>query len=105
MFEVLQVALEMVKELAGLIEQIALRDPDLARQIRKAGSSAPMNIAEGNQRAGKDRKHFFRIAAGSAKEVHTALAVAQAWSYVGAEADRARGLADRVAAMLWPLGR
>jgi four helix bundle protein len=63
-----------------------------------------LNLAEGNRRTGKDRRHFFRIAAGSANEVRTALRVAEAWGYVEAKAiTRALGLLDQTLAMLWKL--
>jgi four helix bundle protein len=53
---------------------------------------------------GRDRLHAFRIAAGSAAEARSALAVAQAWGYVSAETyAQANALADRLLAMLWRL--
>ena len=55
------------------------RNPDLHRQLRRASSSIALNLAEGSGRAGRDRKHHFRIARGSALEVEACLLVAQAW--------------------------
>ena len=37
------------------IEKVARHDTDLARQMRKAATSAPSNLAEGNRRGGGDR--------------------------------------------------
>jgi four helix bundle protein len=102
MFEVLEVSVEMV-EAVGVVEAIERRDGDLARQVRRAASSVVLNVAEGHQRAGKDRQHCFRIAAGSANEVRAALRVARAWRYAGADAQPALALLDRVVAMLWRL--
>jgi four helix bundle protein len=65
-----------------------------------------LNVAEGNRRSGKDRLHHFRIAAGSAEEVRTALRVAAAWGDLQepAMAEPLR-LLDRVLGMLWSLSR
>ncbi len=103
-FEVFEVAVELVAALRAPATAIAARDADLARQLRRAASSVPLNIGEGNQRRGGDRVHHFRIAAGSAAETVAALRVAQAWGY--AEPDSLQGalaLCDRVRAMLWRL--
>ena len=78
------------------------RNHDLHSQARRAASSVSLNIAEGRRRSGKDRQHFFRIAAGSADELRTALRIAIAWGYVAsAEIDPALQRIDRVLAMLW----
>ena len=58
------------------------RNPDLHRQLRRAAASISLNLAEGSGRAGRDRKHHFRIARGSALEVEACLLVAQAWGDV-----------------------
>ena len=101
-FEAYEVALEMVSALRPSVEALGQRDKDLADQVRRAGSSVVLNLAEGARRRGKDRMRFYRIAAGSAAEVKAALEVARAWQYLGtlAEVD---GLLDRVLAMLWRL--
>ena len=100
-----QVAAEaMVRELGGVVPLVARADRALGDQLRRAATSVPLNIAEGNGRAGGDRQHHFRVAAGSAREVRAALAVAEAWGYLrpGAAAG-ALAEADRVLAMLWRL--
>jgi len=72
-FQVLEFSLELISSLREPLKVIRCRDPQLYRQIRAAGSSVAMNIAEGNWRSGGDRLHHFRVAAGSAAEVRTAL--------------------------------
>ena len=105
-FHAFDVALETVRELARVTERIARRDPGLAKQLRAAASSVPLNIAEGRRRSGKDRCYHFRVAAGSADEVRAALLVADAWGYVTTdELGTALGLLDRVLAMLYRLSR
>ena len=101
-FQVYEVALEMVSALRPLMEALARRDRDLADQVRRASSSVVLNIAEGARRWGKDRMHFYRIAAGSAAEVRAALDVARAWDYLGPQTE-VDALLDRVLAMLWRL--
>lgn len=72
--------------------------------MRRAAASVVLNIAEGTQRTGKDRLHHYRIAAGSAAEVRSALGLARAWGYVEVAAVATVDvLLDRVLAMLWRL--
>ena len=69
-----------------------------------AASSIASNLAEGNRRVGKDRLHFFRIAAGSADETQTQLRIALAWGWVGArDIDQTLGLVDQELAILYRL--
>ena len=103
-FEALDVTHAFLAALAEVVAQIARRDPDLARQLRRAGSSIALNLAEGRQRAGRDQLHLYRISAGSAAEVTAALDVALAWHHV-TPAQRAAldATLDRVRAMTFRL--
>jgi four helix bundle protein len=103
-FQAFDVALEMVRCARPLIERVAKRDPSLASQLRRAAASVPLNLSEGAQRAGRDRLHCWRIAAGSASEVVASLRVAEALGYVDGEMSAAAmTLCDRVLAMTWRL--
>jgi four helix bundle protein len=103
-FDAYQVSLELIPALRPLVAAVALHDRSLADQLRRAGSSVPLNVAEGARRAGRDRQHAYRIAAGSAAEVRAALSVAHGWGYVAPEqAQVADALLDRVLALLWRL--
>ena len=103
-FEVFEVAVQMVGALREPLIVLGRRDPDLARQVRRAAASVALNIGEGRRRTGKDRIHLWRVAAGSADEVASALRVAEAFGYLnGAGAGAALKLCDRVLAMLWRL--
>ena len=66
-FQVLDVAHSLVPLLREPLQRLARRDRALADQLYRAVSSVPLNIAEGNRRAGKDRIHLWRVAAGSAE--------------------------------------
>jgi len=103
-FQVYEISLSLIPLLRPLVSAIALQDRALADQVRRAGSSVPLNISEGARRQGKDRLHAYRIAAGSAAEVRAALAVAHGWGYIdSATAREADERLDRILALLWRL--
>ncbi len=103
-FDAYEVALELAAALAPVIAAIARHDPDLARQLRRALASVPLNLAEGACRAGKDRAHAHRIAQGSAAEVRSAVRLAHVWQYVDDDlVAAAEPSLDRLAALLWRL--
>ena len=105
-FDVHNAARELIERLHRPLAVLAERDPDLARQLRRAAPSVLFNIGEGSRRRGKDRIHHYRIAAGSAGEVKDALFVARAWHYLEeALVTRLEALTDRILAMLWRLTR
>jgi four helix bundle protein len=69
-----------VYQLALFVFQVAQRDietlkqkkarPELVNQLYRAAGSIPANIVEGYGRnSGKERRHFFEVALGSAREV------------------------------------
>ena len=103
-FHALDVALELIGVLRPILSSIEKRDHGLAKQLRNAATSVPLNISEGNRRLGKDRTHLWSIAAGSADEARTCLLIAQAWGYVEQAAlEEPLELLDRELAMLWRL--
>jgi four helix bundle protein len=102
MFQVLEVSLDLVRALRRPVALVRNRDRNLSQQIRRAASSVVLNIAEGRERAGADRAHHWRVAAGSAAEVRAALRVALAWGdVIDGDVAPALDLLDRVLAMLW----
>ena len=103
-FEALEVAVELAESLGEPLRRLEQHDRELAAQARRATTSVALCLGEGQRRQGKDRLHLFRVAAGSAAEVRTALRVAVAWGYVSTDSvSRPTALLDRVAAMLWRL--
>ena len=105
-FHALEVSLELIRSLRGPVAKIRRHSRSLATQLEDAASSVAANVAEGNRRAGRDRAHTFRIAAGSADETRTHLRVAEAWGYVTMDdIDTPLQLADRELAMLWRLSK
>ena len=106
MFEALDTAQRMIQALSGPVRELRGRDPDLHRQIKRAANSVTMNLAEGRRRTGKDRLHLWRVAAGSAAEVRTALQNSVAWGDLDAQRlEASLELLDRVIAMTWRMTR
>ena len=103
-FLALDNALDLIRTLAPLCRTLARHDPKLVDQIRRAATSIANNLAEGQARVGRDRRHLARIAYASAAEVAASLKVAVAWGYL-ADDDIAFALAklDRVRALTWGL--
>ena len=102
MFIAYEVSVQLVTSLREVVPLVERSDRDLADQMRRAASSVVLNLAEG-QRSAKGNKHkHYAIAHGSANEVKAALAVAQAWGWIG-EAHVPREILDRLLAILWRL--
>ena len=104
--QVYDVSIEMVRNLAPVVEMVGRRDRALADQMRRAASSVPLNVAEGTESLGGNGRARFRTAMGSAAEVGAALDVATAWGYVPRDrAVEVKARLERVRRMLWPLSR
>src|SRR5436190_69934 len=101
-FIALERAIEIIQSLSRVELLIRRRSAGFADQIERASGSIAANLAEGNRRQGKDRLHFFRIAAGSAEEtrVHLRVAMARGW-ITGRDAAVPLDLIDQQLAMLW----
>lgn len=105
-FEALELTLELVESLAPLLVRIERRNRNLADQLRRACTSVASCLAEGSRRTGKDRAYQFRVAEGSAAEVHVQLRLVVALRMIPAEELAAPiALADRVIGMCYGLTR
>ena len=103
-FQVFAISLDVIRAVRPLLPRIERRDKGLAKQLREAASSVPLNLSEGRRRIGKDRLHFWRIAAGSADETRACLLVAEAWGFLAADDIREPlDLLDSVLAITWTL--
>jgi four helix bundle protein len=104
MFIAQEVASALGRARPPALDQLAQHDRALHQQLRNSASSILLNVAEGNRRVGRDRLHFFRIAAGSAAEVGVTLEVAVDWRYVDESlAAELIALVDRELGLLWGL--
>ncbi len=81
-FDTSVVARQMVEALRPVLAAIERHDKDLARQARRSGPSAFLNVEEGARRRGKDRYFLYDVAAGSAAETRAAIECAIAMGYV-----------------------
>jgi len=82
MLRIYSVMLDLVRDLRPLLSDLGRKDPDLARQCRRALTSAPLNIAEGSYSRGKNRAARYHTALGSLREVLACLEVAAALGYL-----------------------
>ena len=103
-FQVFDISIGVIRAVRPLLSRIEQRDKGLAKQLREAASSVPLNLSEGRRRVGKDRLHFWRIAAGSADETRACLLVSEAWGYVlPDDTKEPLDLLDSVLAITWTL--
>ena len=67
-FKVLEMAKMAAKETIELTRKLNYESAELKKQLVRSVTSVPLNIAEANDRKGKDRKYHFNVAYTSAKE-------------------------------------
>ncbi len=102
MFHAYTNALDLIRALVPVVEQLKTYDSNLADQVTRAATSVTLNVREGSKRAGRDRRRFYVMAQGSAAEVQAALDTADAWGW-RVDSTQARVLVDRELALLWGL--
>ena len=95
-------AIDLIRALRPVVEQLKQRSSNLADQIERAATSIAHNVSEGSRRSGKDCRRFYPMANSSAAEVRAALDVADAWGWAVAS-DAARTILDRQLGLLWGL--
>lgn len=82
MLKIYDVSLNIVKQLCPVVAQIERHDIDLARQLKKARCSIPLNVAEGSHSRGARRNQHYGYAKGSAQESIGILETAHACGYI-----------------------
>ena len=87
MLRIYDTVIALLKLLGPVFDKIAERDPDLARQGRRAASSIALNIAEGAGVRAGNRRSRYRTALGSALEVRAVLDIAEALGMVSVSAE------------------
>ncbi len=104
MFDALEVSLQALELLVPLETKIRQKSASLGKQLADASESISLNLGEGRERHGGDKRRHYEMAAGSAGEVTTALRIAVARRYITRDEFAAIDpLLDRVRAMLWRL--
>ena len=99
-----RIALELVASVVKLSRKVQVHDADLARQLRRAVASVPLNMQEGLYSKGGNRAARFHDAMGSAKETMAGLDISVAAEYLEPEevlADLER--IDHIVATLWKM--
>ena len=96
--QVYAVMLEVLRLLVQVLREIERKDVDLYRQLRRAATSALLNLAEGEGSSGGTRMQRFQTALGSARETKACLEAADALGYCAAPEEVMKGL-DRVIGM------
>jgi four helix bundle protein len=105
-FEAFDRTLDLVATLRPLLDVVGAHDRDLEKQLRRAAASIGLNLAEGAERAGGDKRRLYTYAYGSAAEVLAGIRLAVAFGYLDeAAAKPALELTDRVKAMTFRLSR
>ena len=84
MLRIYPVILEVIASLRPRLVELERRDPDLARQLRRASASVALNTAEGEYSRGRNRTARYHTALGSIRETRACLDVAVALGYVKA---------------------
>jgi len=105
MLRIYPIALQLAADAARAADAIARKDPDLARQLRRASVSVPLNLAEGSQSRGRNRNARYSDALGSALETQACYDVAVAVAYVTEPGDEVRQRLNRVIGTLVNLTR
>jgi four helix bundle protein len=82
MLRIYPVLLDLVVDVRPLVVKLERCDADLARQCRRALTSAPLNCAEGSYSRGKNRAVRYHTALGSLREVLACFEVAAALGYL-----------------------
>ena len=103
MLRIYSVVVELVSALAPSVGQVARHDADLARQMRRALCSVPLNVAEAHQSQGGNAKARYHTALGSMRETKACIDVARALGYVGALDAGVDDRIDHVSATLYRL--
>jgi four helix bundle protein len=76
--------LDVIRMLKPMVAIVAKHDGDLAGQMKRAASSACLNLAEGSGCNGARRRNHYDIALGSARETAACIETAHAWGYLDA---------------------
>ena len=99
-------SLDVVRSVVKLSRRVQDQDSDLARQMRRACISVPLNIQEGLYSQGGNRNARFYNAMGSARETMACLHVAVAAAYLDQpEVDADLERIDHIIGALWKLSR
>jgi four helix bundle protein len=98
-------AIALVRVLRPAVEIVSKHDSDLGRQLRRALTSIPLNIAEGAKLNDGNGRARFLTAMGSTNEVTAVLETSEALGYLDAVEAGVLDELDRIARTLNRLAR
>jgi len=106
-WDVYKAALEFVVLISNVVEQLPRGKAYLADQLQRAGTSVPLNIAEGaGEHSASEKARFYRMAKRSATECASILDVCKLLLLVNdTQYSQGRELLLRIAAMLTKMAR
>ena len=106
-WDVYRAALELIVVIKNIVDRLPRGNAYLADQLQRAGTSVPLNIAEGSgEYAGPEKARFYRMAKRSATECASILDVCKQLNLVDEEQhSKGRELLLRIAAMLTKMAR
>ena len=103
MLAIYSVILEVMRGLRPVMCEIERRDPDLARQMRRAASSVALNVSEGMYSRGKNRGARYHNAMGSMQETRSCIDVGVVLGYIDGVDGSLLDQIDRIQATLFKL--
>ena len=102
--KILDSLVEMVRNVHGLASKVARHDGDLARQMKRASTSAGLNASEGLYAKAGKRRSRLEDAVNSARDILMALRLETACGYLQPhDAEAAQRDVDAVIRVLWVL--
>ena len=103
-FRVYDEMIEMVRNVSRLARMVEKHDSDLARQMRRASTSVPLNFCEGIYSRGRNRDARLHNSMGSAKETFASLDICAAADYLSRrDVDPELKRLDGIVAVLYTL--
>ena len=97
-----QVALDLIRSLRPIVEQVRVHNNGCAEQMHRAASNTVHNLGEGQRKRDGNKRLAYERAHGEANEVLAALDVAAAWGW-SIDDREARAKLDRLLALCWGL--
>jgi four helix bundle protein len=106
-WDVYRASLEMIIVIKNVVEELPRGNAYLADQLQRAGTSVPLNIAEGaGEYSANEKVRFYRIAKRSATECASILDVCKQLQLISEDLyTKGRGLLLRIVAMLTKMSR
>jgi four helix bundle protein len=106
-WDVYRASLELIIVIKDIVERLPRGNAYLVDQLQRAGTSVPLNIAEGaGEYSASEKARFYRMAKRSATECSSILDVCEQLQLISEDLyTKGRGLLLRIVAMLTKMSR